>query len=208
MLDRRLRFAITAAILLVIAVLFVQREFVVGNEAAPAESMAIGPLDASRATIGEPAPDFTLLTVDGKVVQLSDYRGRTVVVNFWASWCTPCRREMSEFDALYRERLDRGDFIVLAVDYRPLDSPSEVLRFLDDFEGREGHPLEFPVVYDTNDGAVAERYGVAPRNARQATLPVSFFVDRNGILREKVFGPVFGELLPEKVADTERAAGG
>lgn len=207
MLDRRLRYAITAAILLVIAGLFVQREFVDGDEVAPAGSTAVGLLDTASATIGELAPDFALQTVDGEVVRLSDFRGRTVVVNFWASWCTPCRREMSEFDAMYRERLDRGDFVVLAVDYRPLDSPSEVLRFLDDFEGREGHPLGFPVVYDTNDGAVAERYGVAPRNARQATLPVSFFVDRGGILREKVFGPVFGELLPEKVADTERAAG-
>jgi len=208
MLDRRIRYAITAAILLVIAGLFAQREFVDGDETATPASSPAGLLDASSATIGQPAPDFALLTVDGNLVRLSDYRGRTVVVNFWASWCTPCRREMSEFDAMYRERLERDDFIVLAVDYRPLDSPSEVAKFLADFEAREGHPLEFPVVYDTNDGAVAERYGVAPRNARQATLPVSFFVDRDGVLREKVFGPVFGGLLPEKVADTERAAGG
>jgi thiol-disulfide isomerase/thioredoxin len=129
------------------------------------------------------------------------------VLNFWASWCTPCQREMPEFQAMYRERLEADDFVVLAVDYRPLDSESEVRQFLADFEDGGGDPIAFPVLYDTNDGAVAERYGVAPRNARQATLPVSFFIDRDGVLRDKVFGPVFGELLPEKVAATEAAAG-
>jgi len=53
----------------------------------------------------------------------------------------------------------------------------------------------------------AERYGVAPRNARQATLPVSYFIDRDGVLRSKVIGPVYGDALPQKVAETEAAAG-
>jgi len=197
----------TAAILLVIFALFVRREFT-GVDGGSFEGMPnTGLLDGSPATVGELAPDFELRTVGGDAVRLSDFRGRTVVLNFWASWCVPCRREMSEFDEMYRTRLDAQDFVVIAVDYRPLDSETEVRRFLSDFEAREGQPIEFPVAYDTTDGAVAERYGVAPRNARQATLPVSYFIDRNGILRSKVIGPVFGETLPEKVAETEAAAG-
>ncbi len=208
-LDWRLRYAITAAILLVIAGLFVQREVLGDDDAGTSDgASSLGLLDEAPATVGERAPDFVLRGVDGGEVRLSDFRGKTVVLNFWASWCTPCRREMAEFEAMYRERLDAGDFVVLAVDYRPLDSESEVHRFLDTFTDENGGAIGFPVAYDTNDGAVAERYGVAPRNARQATLPVSFFIDRDGVLREKVFGPVFGDLLPDKVAATEAAAGG
>ncbi len=210
-LDWRVRYAITAAILLVIAAVFVQREFVGDDRTSAAVSggaSGLGLLDAAPETVGARAPDFVLQTTDGKTVRLSDFRGKTVVLNFWASWCTPCRREMADFEEMYRARLGTDDFVVLAVDYRPLDSESEVRRFLRDFEEREGQAIGFPVLYDTADGAVAERYGVAPRNARQATLPVSFFIDRDGVLRHKVFGPVFGDLLPQTVAATEAAAGG
>lgn len=205
-LDWRIRYAITGAILLVIAGLFVQRE-VLSDPNPSSDSANLGLLDQASAALGETAPDFMLRSVEGDTVQLSDFRGKTVVLNFWASWCTPCRQEMPEFQAMYRERLEADDFVVLAVDYRPLDSEGEVLRFLQSFEDGGGEPIQFPVVYDTGAGAVAERYGVAPRNARQATLPVSFFIDRDGVLRERVFGPVFGDLLPDKVAATEAAAG-
>jgi peroxiredoxin len=205
-----MRYAITAVILLAIAGLFVQREFIASDAssaAGDAGSSSFGLIDQATAEVGQPAPDFLLQTIDGGTARLSDFRGKTVVVNFWASWCTPCRQEMSEFQEMYAAREAAGDFVVLAVDYRPLDSASDVRRFFDGFTAREGVMAGFPVLYDTSDGAVAERYGVAPRNAKQATLPVSFFIDRNGVLREKVFGPVFGDLLPQKVADTEAAAG-
>ena len=207
-LDWRLRYAITAAILAVIFGLFIQREYFAGDSGS-ADAIAacdLGPRDSAEAAVGAPAPDFALRTVDGETVRLSDYRGKTVVLNFWASWCVPCRREMTEFSALYAERLEAGDFVVLAVDYRPLDNTTDVRRFLDGFAEGAAAGIAFPVLYDTDSGAVAERYGVAPQNARQATLPVSFFIDRNGILRAKVFGPVYGSLLPEKVAATEDAA--
>ncbi|MGE0228584.1 MAG: TlpA disulfide reductase family protein [Dehalococcoidia bacterium] len=205
-LDRRVRYAIAGAILLALLALFVQREFSDADEEQGGATADLGLRDDAAATIGAPAPDFALRSVEGEVVRLSEFRGRTVVVNFWASWCVPCRREMTEFEELYRERMEAEDFVVIAVDYRPLDSESEVERFLASFAGRDGHPIEFPVVFDTLDGAVAERYGVAPRNASQATLPVSYFIDRDGVLRAKVLGPVFGGLLPEKVAETEAAA--
>lgn len=153
-------------------------------------------------SVGEQAPDFTLRTLDGQAVRLADYRGKTVVVNFWASWCPPCRQEMPEFEALYRERRAAGDLVVLALDYRPLDSERDIQRFLGIVAGT-GQPLTFPIVLDA-EGEVAARYGVAPQGAKQATLPVSFFVDRGGVVRDRVFGPVTGTLL-ERVLATEAA---
>lgn len=203
--PRTLRFTIAAAIVLAVLGLGRLRGADGGADAPPAPpgagaSAPAGLLDAAPATVGAPAPDFELELLDGGRARLSQYRGRTVVLNFWASWCPPCREEMVEFERLYRERRPADDLVVLAVDYRPLDSPAEVRRFLATFEAREGRPLTFPVLFDTAAGDVAERYGVAPRGARQATLPVSFFIDRAGVLRGRVFGPVIGNLLSEQVA--------
>jgi peroxiredoxin len=201
--PRPLRFGLAAAIVLAVVALGEWRSGGGASGVAGAGGGAAEPaglLDAAPLAIGSVAPDFELATVEGGRARLSEFRGRTVVLNFWASWCPPCRAEMAEFERLYRERLPRADLVVLAVDYRPLDTPAEVRRFLDGFAAREGQPVTFPVLYDTAAGEVAERYGVAPRGARQATLPVSFFIDRDGVLRARVFGPVFGELLPDNVA--------
>jgi peroxiredoxin len=194
---RRLaRYVATGVIVLAIGGAFAWQQWGERGRAGGGESGLVA--------VGEAAPDFALRTLDGQTVRLADYRGKTVVVNFWASWCPPCRQEMPEFEALYRERQAAGDFVVLALDYRPLDSERDVQRFLDGVAQGSGQALTFPIVLDA-DGEVAARYGVAPRGARQATLPVSFFVDRNGVLRDRVFGPVTGTLL-ERVRATEAAA--
>jgi peroxiredoxin len=112
---------------------------------------------------------------------------------------------MPEFEALYRSRGQAsGNFVVIGINFRPLDGEADARRFVDSFAG--GEPLTFPLVFDTPAGEVAERYGVAARGASQAALPVSFFIDRDGIVREKVLGPITG-LLEEKVRATEAAAG-
>lgn len=193
------RFAITAAIVLAIGGAWAWQQWSARDISTGGEAALVA---AGLAAVGEAAPDFTLQTLHGQAVHLADYRGKTVVVNFWASWCPPCREEMPEFEALFRERRAAGDFVLLALDYRPLDSERDVQRFLDGVAAT-GQSLTFPIVLDA-DGEVAARYGVAPRGARQATLPVSFFVDRNGIVRDRVFGPVTGTLL-ERVRATEAA---
>ncbi len=101
---------------------------------------------------------------------------------------------MADFQALYGACGEpSGDLLVLDVDYLPLDAERDVRRFIDGFAAG-GTPLTFPILFDTSDGAVAERYGVAPRGAKQAALPVSFFISRAGVLLAKVFGPVTGTL--------------
>jgi peroxiredoxin len=173
------RYATVAVILLVIGALFVQREVLSDEEDGP-----LGVIDSQRPKDGELAPDFALLTPEGERIALSDFRGKTVVLNFWATWCPPCRAEMPELQAAWVERQDSDDFVVLAVDFD--ESAGEVNDFFADFE------LTFPVVIDEG-GSVAEHYGVRG-------LPATFFIDAGGVLRSKNLGPVFGELLPAGIA--------
>jgi peroxiredoxin len=181
------RRAIVAAIVLVVGGLFVQREFLAGSD----DPGGPGVIDrGQRPVVGEPAPDFALERVDtGELVRLSDYRGKTVLLNFWATWCAPCRFEMPEFQEVYEERLPDDDFVVLAVDVQEPDRP--VQAFLDDLG------LTFPVAMDRT-GSVMQHYAVPG-------LPATFFIDPDGILRARTLGPVFGDLLADGIAAADRA---
>ena len=182
-LDRTtlLRYLTVAAIVVVLGGLFIQRELT-GAEG----ETDIGLLDGASVAVGKPAPDFLLETEDGNI-RLSDYRGKTVIVNFWASWCGPCRFEMPEFQALYEERLPDDDFTIIAIDFTASDTREAAL----DFASEIG--LTFPIAFDTPNSDVAADYGVRG-------LPATFFVDGEGIVRAMNLGPVFGDLLPEGVA--------
>lgn len=151
----------------------------------PAATMGLR--DSRALEVGQPAPDFELHTFDGQTVRLSSLRGKTVLINFWASWCGPCRFEMPEFERLWQERGPRGDLAIVAVNAAAQDTPGEARAF-----ARE-QGLTFSVAFDTADGAVVARYGVRG-------LPSSFFVDRDGILRDRVIGPALGAALTEKLA--------
>ncbi len=114
-------------------------------------------------TRGVVAPDFAFVTDDGVEYRLSDLRGRPVVLNFWATWCPPCRAEMPALDAAYLEYKDEG-LVILAVNQ--MDNREQVERF------REAMGLHMPIVLDTQ-GAVGQAYWVRG-------LPTSFFVDAEG----------------------------
>ncbi len=161
-LDRTtlLRYLTVAAIFVALGGIFIQRELAGAGGAA-----TIGLLDGADTAVGEPAPDFLLETEDG-TIRLSDYRGQTVIVNFWASWCAPCRLEMPEFQALYDERLPDGDLTIIAVDFTASDTREAALAFVREIG------ITFPVAFDTPNSDVAARYGVRG-------LPATFFVDGN-----------------------------
>ena len=158
--------------------------------------VSIGLIDDRSVQVDELAPDFRLTDLDGKVVMLSDFRGKTVVLNFWASWCPPCREEMPEFQELWDERGSEGsdDLVVLAVNFLRDDTVGAATSFI------EGNDFTFPVIFDTTRGDVATRYGVRG-------LPATFFIDRNGIVRTTALGPVFGNLLETGVADADTEGG-
>jgi thiol-disulfide isomerase/thioredoxin len=121
--------------------------------------------DGAAGRIGATAPDFEWADLDGKTLRLSSYRGKVVVVNFWATWCLPCREEMP---ALQRVAASEPNVVVLEVD---LMEPGDKARsFLDSL----GLDRLQPVL--DSDGATTRRYGVL-------TLPSTFFVDRDGVIR-------------------------
>ncbi len=131
---------------------------------------------------GHPAPDFALQTLDGQTLQLSDLKGQAVVLNFWASWCPPCRAEMPELEQAYQEHQDNG-LVVLGVNQGEQQAVAD--DFMQQFE------LTFPVVLDQEL--------VASRNYKVNSLPTTFFIDRNGIIRDQVTGQMNTALLDEKI---------
>lgn len=122
-------------------------------------------IQGGRAAVGSPAPDFTTETLDGATVRLSQYRGRPVLLNFWATWCTACQDEMPLIqrasDIYHAQGLQ-----VLAVDYQQTDvtAMKAFLRKVD---------AQFPAVFDPG-AQIAGEYGVT------VGLPVSVFIDRSG----------------------------
>lgn len=172
------RYAAVAAIVLTVGGLFVYRE---SNDEPAADTVE----ESRQIEVGQPAPDFTLPTSDG-VFRLSDARGDIVVVNFWATWCGPCRFEMPEFQALHQTRAASEGIRVVAVNFTSADSREGALQYVEDMG------LTFTVAFDER-GAVAEHYGVH-------SLPATFFIDRDGIVRSRSYGPVLGERLEAALA--------
>jgi len=114
----------------------------------------------------QPAPDFTLKSRNGENLKLSEFRGDVVMVNFWASWCGPCRQEMPLLDQLYKRYQPLG-FTILGVNVEEDSSAAE--KVLKDI------PVNFPILFDkTNE--VSKLYGIS-------AMPSTFLVDRNGNLR-------------------------
>ncbi len=124
------------------------------------------------AKIGSPAPDFSLVDLNGKTWTLSDLKGQVVFVNFWATWCPPCREEMPSMQKVY-ETLPRDKFKMLAVLNK--DKP-EVAR---SFAAKRG--ITMPILND-QDNKVGPKYGLTG-------LPETFIIDKKGVVREKFIGP-------------------
>ncbi len=133
--------------------------------------------------VAQPAPDFTLRDADGDYVSLSDLRGRVVLLNFWATWCVPCRAEMPELDRAARDYHDDG-FRVLAVNV--LEDSTAIRKFGDELG------LGLPLLVD-QDGDVYRAYNVQG-------LPASFLVDRDGVIRDVHLGVVTRAYLDRKLS--------
>src|SRR5690606_8410708 len=159
-LRRRLIIAVDVALLLAVLVLLYQR-------ALPQASAALG-----FGATSQPAPLFTLESLDGDSVSLAALRGRVVLVNFWASWCPPCRVEMPGFERIYRERADDGFVIVgIATD---VNARARIRAFLTE------HDITYPTLLATP--TVIRAYGGID------ALPESFLLDREGRIRHRVIG--------------------
>jgi len=132
-----------------------------------------------------PAADFTLKTLAGGTARLSDYEGRPLFLNFWASWCTPCRGEMSDIIATYNAHKGQ-ELQVLAINLTDQERMKDVRKFADEFQ------MPFPVLLD-EEGEVRKRYALHG-------VPTSVFIDAQGIVRLVNPGPITNETIRRGLA--------
>jgi cytochrome c biogenesis protein CcmG/thiol:disulfide interchange protein DsbE len=182
-----LRGIIAAAVLIGIAIAIIALRG--HNGQASTAQGAVGPLDSRSPVLKQPAPNFALRDTSGKVVRLSDLRGQVVLINFWATWCAPCRQEMPAIEQAYRDQKSQS-FTVLEVDDQ--EPTSDVLAF--------AHQLgETPPILLDENGAVTAQYALKG-------LPDSFFVDRQGIVRGVSYGPMTQESILKNIESARQAA--
>jgi cytochrome c biogenesis protein CcmG, thiol:disulfide interchange protein DsbE len=133
------------------------------------------------------APDFELKAPTGETVRLIDLRGQAVLVNLWATWCPPCRAEMTSIEKMYQEYKDRK-FVVLAVNMTYQDDSLAILPFVNE------QKLTFPILLDET-GEMANAYQLR-------SLPSSYFIRPDGIINEVVIGgPMSEALLRTRIED-------
>ncbi len=132
-------------------------------------------LAPAKAAANSPMIDFTLTSLDGQTVHLSDYHGRIVFLNFWATWCVPCQKELPAFQAFQQEQTGADSPVILAVNM--LETADKVQPFLDGLGVSGLH-----ILLDT-DGKVSDSYGIF-------NLPVTFVIDQKGIVRYPKYGPM------------------
>ncbi|MFQ5998833.1 MAG: TlpA family protein disulfide reductase [Candidatus Bathyarchaeia archaeon] len=140
--------------------------------------------------VGEKLPDFTLKTLDGgKPVSLSDFTGKPVVVNFWASWCPFCVEELPDFETIGEEL---GDQVVI-ISINRAESIQTQKRGLAEYE--ETNDIKFMKILFLDDptDSLGQRFGVS-------VMPTTFFLDSEGVIADKKFGQVFPDEMKERLA--------
>jgi thiol-disulfide isomerase/thioredoxin len=142
----------------------------------------IGALDGREPIVGQPAPDFALRDLDGETVTLHEFRGRIVFLNFWATWCRPCKQELPAIQKVADEH--PNDLVVLIINWR--ETAAEACGYL------EENDLDLRSLLDS--GGVYDQY-------RLNGLPDSFFIDREGNLAEFQIGQLSESKMRERLAE-------
>lgn len=180
------------AILIGIAIAGVVKNNIEKNEAL--ETMSVGTEIDFLATKeglapGETAPDFELKTLDGETVKLSDYQGKKVILNFWATWCPPCKAEMPLMENYY-DKAQKENVEILAVNLTTED------RGIDKVEAfvRANH-LSFPIPMD-KEGDVGSVY-------QAVTIPTSYIIDAQGRVQKKHIGPMDEKTMEDYIANLD-----
>ena len=124
--------------------------------------------------VGMNAPDFNLPDLQGKGQRLSDYRGKVIFLNFWATWCKPCKEEMPSMQVLW-DNLKKEDFVMLAISMDRVTTKKDIPPFVENMK------LTFPILTDS--------WGQTDNRYKLMGVPETYIIDQNGVLREKVIGP-------------------
>lgn len=142
-------------------------------------------IETGGARVGKPAPDFTLNGLDGKAVRLSDFKGKPVFINFFATWCTPCRQEMPDLETVWKANQNNG-LVVLEINLTDQDTVADVQKFVKEFG------LTMPIVLDEK-GMVSTLYRVGP-------IPSSYFVSKDGTLVAVQVGSMSRATMDQRIA--------
>ena len=130
---------------------------------------------------GKSAPNFELKTQDGQSIHLSDYRGQKVLLNFWASWCPPCKSEIPDLNEFYIEH-EKQKMTILSVNMTYSEKNKQTVKSF-----HHMYKIKYPVLLDQT-GNIAKLYGII-------TIPTSYFIDSNGIIQKRVIGPLEKETI-------------
>ena len=150
---------------------------------APEATENPGETAAETEEKGSEAPDFAVYDLEGNAYKLSDFRGKPVLLNFWASWCGPCQMEMPDFQKYYESHGDKVNFVIVNL----TDGQQETVESASAFIAEKGYT--FPVYYDTDIDAAME-YGVS-------AVPVSYFIDAEGYFVAWAQGALSADMLQQ-----------
>lgn len=134
---------------------------------------------------GSHAPNFSLKTLDGKQIELNEYRGKKVILNFWATWCPPCREEMPEMQKFYDDYKEKN-VEILAVNLTYAETKKEKIA-----EFVEKYSLSFPIPLDEKN-TIGKEY-------RAVSIPTSYFIDEDGIITNFHIGPMDYEFMKAEI---------
>ncbi|MCZ8536607.1 redoxin domain-containing protein [Paenisporosarcina quisquiliarum] len=182
---------ILAALIIIVIVTMVKnnmdQEKSIDNEQLGTEMTGVASSEGLNK--GNTAPDFELTTLDGKKVKLSDYQGKKVILNFWATWCPPCKAEMPHMQNYYEDFAEQENVEILAVNLTSGDSADKVDDFVRDYG------LTFPIPMDV-EGAVGQTF-------EAITIPTSYMIDTKGRIQNKIVGPMDDQMIEDFVSKLE-----
>lgn len=133
----------------------------------------------------EVAPNFELVNLSGETVNLSDYKGKTILLNFWATWCPPCKEEMPILQQYYEDHGAVSEIEIVAVNMTKVEGKVEIIKeFVNEYD------LTFPVLLDSKDGKIMDLYEVM-------AFPTTYIINGDGIVTDKIIYPLNYELIDE-----------
>ncbi|WP_121614303.1 peroxiredoxin family protein [Mesobacillus foraminis] len=145
--------------------------------------------DLSEVQEGKPAPDFELATINGDKIRLSDYKGKKVILNLWATWCPPCKAEMPHMQNFYEKNKNKG-IEILAVNLTSMDKGTTEIQ---NFVGEYGLTFEIPLDVD---GTIGIQY-------QAFSIPTSYIIDSNGVIAKKIVGPMDESMMQSLTKEIE-----